>query len=250
MTDTLTAPEDAPEAHHHQTLAAAVCAALAELDDPRKDQTATVETRGGGSYSYTYADLASVMGQVRPVLARHGLVVIQPVSADQGWVTVWTKLLHTSGDALVSPPFRMAAAGTPQAVGSAVTYARRYSLLASLGLATEDDDGRGPNTRSPSSTVANANSQRRTTTHARRGAGSDPDRQRALAMSLANELGLGGTVNRDARLERWSQILGREVASWNDLDPAERSRVIDVMRGDLDGGQWPTLEAPEGEDYG
>lgn len=236
---------DTPEAHHHQTLAQAVVAALAELDDPRKDQTATVETRGGGSYTYSYADLASVMGQVRPVLARHGLVVIQPTAADAGGVTVWTKLLHTSGDALVSPPFRMAATGTPQAVGSAVTYARRYSLLAALGLATEDDDGSNAD-------VASATNARRTT-HARRRAPvaptTAPDRQRATAMALAADLGLGGTANRAARLDRWSQILGREVTSWNDLEPAERSRVIDVMRGDLEGGTWPDLGAPEDGSY-
>jgi len=88
-----------------------------------------------------YADLSTVLNVIRPILSKHGLVIIQPFAGQ----TLETKLLHTSGESisssveLVRPDY---GSNNPlHKWGAAVTYQRRYAILALLGLATEDDDG-------------------------------------------------------------------------------------------------------------
>jgi hypothetical protein len=137
MTEIVTiAPALAPD------LAAALVAALGELADVGRTKTADA-----GQYRYRYADLAAVLEQVRPVLARHGLAVMQAVDTEPAGqaaaVSVSTLVVHVSGAVHQSPPLRLTAPNDPQKVGSAVTYARRYSLMATLGIAAadEDDDG-------------------------------------------------------------------------------------------------------------
>src|SRR5688572_1909440 len=128
--DTL-APAEAP-------FAEALQRALSALTDVVRTQTADT-----GTYTYRYADLATILGAVRPVLGEHGLAVVQLVSADldRGAVLVSTQVRHSSGATLDSPQLAMRLPQTPQQLGSLITYLRRYSLMATLGLATEDDDG-------------------------------------------------------------------------------------------------------------
>lgn len=122
-------------------LSAALVAAVAELQSIPKSRTATVPTKSGGSYSYDYADLGDSLDVVRPVLAKYRLAVLQPVETVDGRTGVSTMILHASGEQMVfGPLFMPAGDGSPQAIGSSITYARRYSLLSALGLATEDDD--------------------------------------------------------------------------------------------------------------
>jgi hypothetical protein len=139
MTDTAapTTPAIAPK------LAAALVAALGELEDIEKSKKAAA----GSNRAYMYADLAAVLEQVRPVLARHSLAVMQAVETEPGdqaaIVSIITTVVHVSGASHRSPPLRLTAPNDPQKVGSAITYGRRYSLLALLGIAAvdEDDDG-------------------------------------------------------------------------------------------------------------
>lgn len=92
---------------------------------------------------YRYADLATVLDTVRDPLQANGLVVSQVFDGD----TLVTRLMHTSGDSLESrmtlPALEMRGLNACQALGSAISYCRRYSLLAILCLAAEDDDGAG-----------------------------------------------------------------------------------------------------------
>jgi hypothetical protein len=91
-----------------------------------------------GQMNYTYADLAAVLENTKDVLTKNGLAVTQSASDDG----VRTIVLHKSGEWLAFPPLTVATQqNTPQGQGSALTYSRRYSLLAVLGIATEDDDG-------------------------------------------------------------------------------------------------------------
>lgn len=114
-------------------------AALNELRDVTRDQTANV-----GTYSYRFATLDAVAKQAREVLGRHDLAVQQFAHGDQlGTVSITTTVWHKSGQTITSPPLVFPAKGGPQDVGSAISYARRYSLMAFLGLATDDDDGAG-----------------------------------------------------------------------------------------------------------
>jgi len=89
-----------------------------------------------------YADLASVVDAVRPHLSSNGLSFTQSVSTEPGIVTVETTIFHKSGQ-WISNRLSVACRDlTPQPVGSAITYARRYTLMAICGIApAEDDDG-------------------------------------------------------------------------------------------------------------
>jgi len=87
-----------------------------------------------------YASLPQLVRAVRPVLEKHGLAVLQFGEEDVGSLT--TMLLHTSGEYIMGTMTLPLDKQTPQALGSAVTYARRYGLAAMLGLISdEDDDG-------------------------------------------------------------------------------------------------------------
>ena len=126
-------------------LAAALAAARAEFPRIEKARAAKVETRTGGSYGYEYADLADIMAAVVPALCKHGLVVTQPTLVEaSGQIVLVTRLRHVGGGVeesrwpIVFPP-----TATPQQVGSAITYARRYQYVSILGVqpSREDDDG-------------------------------------------------------------------------------------------------------------
>jgi hypothetical protein len=88
-----------------------------------------------------YADLASTWDACREALSSHGLSVLQPASASGRNVTVTTMLAHESGEWLACDLTLTAQQDTPQAVGSAVSYGRRYGLQSMVGIAAEDDDG-------------------------------------------------------------------------------------------------------------
>lgn len=86
-----------------------------------------------------YATLNSVYEAVAPALLSNGFTIIQPIVGD----SVETTLIHASGQFITSScPIVCAKQNDPQAMGSAITYARRYSLASLLGVMTdEDDDG-------------------------------------------------------------------------------------------------------------
>ena len=86
-----------------------------------------------------YATLNSVYEAVAPALLSNGFIIIQPIVGD----SVETTLIHASGQFITSScPIVCAKQNDPQAMGSAITYARRYSLASLLGVMTdEDDDG-------------------------------------------------------------------------------------------------------------
>lgn len=129
----------ATHSEHTNEIAPAWVAALNDLDDVQRAHTADT-----GSYKYKYADLATAAKQARDVLGRHGLGVHQEAHGDTlGAVRVTTTVWHTSGQWIAADPLVMPAKGGPQDVGSAISYARRYALMAFLGLATDDDDGAG-----------------------------------------------------------------------------------------------------------
>jgi hypothetical protein len=127
------------------TLAEDLVAALGELHDVARSSTADA-----GSYSYRYAELADVLTMSRPILAAHGLALLTLIDCDAGTVIVTARFLHRSGDTLDAGTLTMGRGSTPQATGSAITYARRYLALAALSLATDDDDGRAAANPAPS----------------------------------------------------------------------------------------------------
>lgn len=118
-------------------LAAAYCKAHAALSNPLKDATAQISA----GRAYHYAQLSSVIDHCRPTLAKCGLAITQHLNGEPGILRVTTILLHDSGEYLSSDAtIALPPNCTPQQLGSATTYLRRYGYQAVLGLAAEDDD--------------------------------------------------------------------------------------------------------------
>lgn len=90
-----------------------------------------------------YADLDSVWDAIRKPLADNGLSVIQfpGIASEKGSVLIETRVLHSSGEWIESTFSVPVSKQDAQGYGSAVTYGRRYSLMAAIGVAPTDDDG-------------------------------------------------------------------------------------------------------------
>lgn len=115
-------------------------ATLGQLIAALKDFSAAAKnpakTATNPHFRSTFAPLPEVLDYVRPALAQHGLTITQ---LTDGYELI-TLLMHTSGEWLSSRYPLHPVKDDPQGLGSAVTYARRYTLLALLGLAGDDDD--------------------------------------------------------------------------------------------------------------
>lgn len=123
-------------------LAAALAKAQAEFPEIKKSKKVNA-----GKYSYYYAELSTIIKLINPSLNKNGLSIVQPLC--EGGVE--TFLMHSSGQWIKSfhslpDPNRVKA----QDFGSAITYARRYSYGAMVGVATEeDDDGKAAHNSKP-----------------------------------------------------------------------------------------------------
>lgn len=118
-------------------VSAALVAAQGEIGNVPFDST-------NPHFGSKFVSLAAVLSAVRPVLAKHGIGLHQPASTVNGLVQVQTVFLHASGEQVSFPALAMPIGDkmTAQQLGSTITYLRRYSLTAALGIAgDEDDDG-------------------------------------------------------------------------------------------------------------
>lgn len=115
-------------------LSAALAKFQGEINNP-------INTATNPFFGSKYAPLGDILNTVRPVLAKHGLSVLQAPSGDGVNIHVITTLLHESGEWLEFPELILKAdKPTAQGAGSAITYGRRYALSAILGISSEDDD--------------------------------------------------------------------------------------------------------------
>lgn len=119
----------------HRSIAAALAAAQSEMGRAKKSAT-------NPHFKRQYADLDSVCDAALPALNRHGIAVVQPLEArGEAWVQI-TRFVHgESGEAMETPVPLIIGKNDMQGLGSAMTYARRYGLMALAGIAPEDDDG-------------------------------------------------------------------------------------------------------------
>ena len=115
------------------TFSADLVAALAELRTLGQDGA-------NPHFKSRYMTLQTLIEGVRPILARHNLALLQPVTADACSVTVTTVILHSSG-AKFDSALTLTATGpaTPQALGSLISYARRYGAGSLLGIVSDPD---------------------------------------------------------------------------------------------------------------
>jgi hypothetical protein len=127
------------------TIAAALAKAQAQLVNPEKSLVATVRSDGRRETKQTfrYAPLSCGLDIVRKTLSQHEIATVQTTAIDQvaGIVNLTTMLAHSSGEWIASdwPVCPIAETERPHRMGAALTYARRYSLFALVGIAGEDD---------------------------------------------------------------------------------------------------------------
>lgn len=118
----------------HKTIASALAAAQSNMGKALKQSE-------NPHFRSKYADLGSVMDACLPALNDAGIAVIQPYEGDEFGRYVTTKFIHTSGEVLETRIPLILGKNDMQGLGSALTYARRYGLMALAGIAPEDDDG-------------------------------------------------------------------------------------------------------------
>ena len=185
----------------------------------RKEMGSAKKTSENPHFRSKYADLSAVIEAVKHPLEKHGLTFVQDI-CDHHVVTV---VMHEAGEQLRLAPFPILA-GKPDAQGngSALSYARRYSLQTALGVPAEDDDGNAANrlsgdaTRFPSAIRASL-------------AGEAWDKQKVSAVVAAirdhlrndNEYGVLEELDGLASVEK--------LATWAELDSKERTRCKRIV---------------------
>ena len=108
----------------------------------KREFAPALKTSTNPHFRSKYADLSGCLEAVNDALLNHGIALYQETSQDDTGVTVETVFLHESGESLRGGKLHVPASKQdPQGYGSALTYARRYSVMAACGIAAEDDDG-------------------------------------------------------------------------------------------------------------
>lgn len=166
-------------------------------------------------YRSTYADLGEVMRVCKKPCNDNGIIIIQPVESDENGNYVETVLLHESGEFIASR-MRLAvkSENDPQALGSSISYAKRYSLQALLLIPSEDDDGEKATTHH---TVYKDNTPTKTAEPKPQGQVTQP--QIAKIFVLLKEKGVTE--------ERLKEKYG--VAHMDDLTKDQASKIIEQL---------------------
>lgn len=106
----------------------------------QKDYRPVVKNKVNPHFKNYYADLSSIIDATREALSKNGLTLPQSPLFHEGRLVVISRLLHKSGQWIETELSLKPQGDTPQALGSAITYGRRYSAEALLGVSAEDDD--------------------------------------------------------------------------------------------------------------
>lgn len=123
-------------------LATALAKTQGQIDDASKNEK-------NSYFSSKYADLAAVRAVIREPLAANDLAIVQLPKTFDGHVEVETMVIHKSGEFIAETLRMPVSKWDAHGIGSAITYARRYGLMAILGIASYDDDGNDAVDRAP-----------------------------------------------------------------------------------------------------
>ena len=124
------------------------------LSKAQGEFTVAKKTKTNPFFGSKYADLSTVIESTRPSLVKHGLTVFQFATSDEAGVFITTVIGHSSGQWIQSPPLLVPVASRQDkktgqlvrdahCVASAVTYGKRVSLSAAIGVVAEDEDDDG-----------------------------------------------------------------------------------------------------------
>jgi len=128
------------------TLNAALVKALGELSNISKDKI-------NPHFKNKYAGLDSILDAVRPVFSKHGLAITQLPQFQDGLAGVVTRIIHTSGESTESTLLLPLRDQSAQSVGSALSYARRYSIISVCGICGDDSEDDGQVASTPSKAI-------------------------------------------------------------------------------------------------
>lgn len=200
-------------------LAKALVAFNAEMKIIEKDAT-------NPHFKNQYASLDTIIDEVRPLLAKHKLSIMQFPGGDGEKFTLRSMLLHESGEWIESEPITMKPVkNDPQGIGSCSTYARRYSLSAMLSLNTgEDDDG---NDATQPMTIQRQNTsaptQNASTSQSTPSGDGITDNQRRMLYAKHNQSYLKGSF------DRISDHLGYTITKFEEVRKADVNKVIALL---------------------
>lgn len=119
-----------------KSISVAIGGFQSELPVISLDREVSVKTKSGATYKFKYATIKHIMDKIRPLLTKYKLSFCQSLEADGSVVTI---LMHDSGEFITST-LLIKGEATPQGIGSAITYAKRYSITSMLGIIADDDD--------------------------------------------------------------------------------------------------------------
>lgn len=190
-------------------LSAALVEAHGEMEDPVKNKTASVKTRAGDVYEYTYADLADLLKIARPVLRRNGLALFQASTTPiRGAVVITTRIMHKSGQWIEFDLIMPVGDDKPQTLGSMITYGRRYAAGGALGVSPDaDEDGN----------LGQQAKDQRGGKQQQQGNGSGPDRTRQQAKDARHAAAAETKVEYDKRMRFTKACNERGIKSEDDI---------------------------------
>lgn len=224
-------------------LATALAAFQAELPTVAKGNTATIPGKEGRQgYRYDYADLTDVSAATLPLLGKHGLAWTTGVdTGESGNIVLRWALLHGASGEERSGTVPVGRAGEQwQTLGSAITYARRYALIAATGVAPGGDDDDAPDAR-----AGNAPVQSQERPPARRQAPPAQSRQPAAPTAPAGAQPSNGGML-PAGLYDLSQIVTADDARLI-YKAAQRAGHLGLIIGDTDTATGEQIEIKFGD---
>lgn len=118
--------------------------AWGNISTPKYNAKVSVKMKSGGSYNFEYTDLTGIFEAIKSMFKEYGLAIMQNGYTKQiegkNYACVETTLLHSSGEWVKSDTLMFLAATSMQDFGGQITYMKRYSLSAMVGLSTDKDD--------------------------------------------------------------------------------------------------------------
>lgn len=140
MTETTETAENTWANHYlksEQALYAALSAFQGEMPVIEKKKTATIPSKTGRGYQYSYADLADIMSAIAGLLGKNGLAFTCTPTIRETGMVLQAQLVHKDGAMMVGE--MPITGGSPQQIGAELTYKRRYLLACLTGVVTDDD---------------------------------------------------------------------------------------------------------------
>lgn len=192
------------------------------LSDFKKDFKQPLKDADNPFFKSKYVPLENVVQAIDNEASKHGLGYFQStVTGEGGTAGVITVITHSSGEYIeFDPLFLKADKATAQGMGSAITYARRYSLSSAFGIASEvDDDGNG------ASGQENAQNNSYTPKHANQGKTITEPKEsvdNAIKQGYAKIKSISGEFNTNDKINNWI----KEKGKYDDLRKVKREEIL------------------------